>query len=267
LTLSAKRDSNLPKTDWMISILKRSRAAHKELQVAQRRLQEAQVLAAIGTAATKIVHDMTNPLNAISTTIQLQERYLENKSDRLPDLVAGTVQDLKDETNRVRELIDELRHFSQPLQLKLDPTDLAKLAEEVAHEALFKPTGSASIQFEQHCAGDLPLIMADGEKLRRVVLNLFNNALQAMPDGGTLTFKCYREGNHVCLEIQDTGCGIPKEMKIFEPFTTSKANGWGLGLTIAQQIILAHKGFIRFSSEPGQGTTFTILLPVTTTPT
>jgi len=261
LILNGRRKSSIPRPEWMISVLKRSRAAKKELEAAHRRLQEAQVLAAIGTAATKIVHDMTNSLNAISTTIQLQERYLARDSERLPELTAGAIQDLKEETNRVRALIEELRHFSQPLHLKLESVNLAQILAEVIHETICARNHPGSIDIEQQFSKDLPTVMADGEKLRRVLLNLVNNALEAMPEGGKLTAKCCAQVKNICLEIEDTGCGIPKEMNIFEPFTTSKPNGWGLGLAIARQIISAHKGIIDYSSERGQGTTFKILLP------
>jgi two-component system NtrC family sensor kinase len=246
----------------MISVLERSRAAKKELEVAHRRLQEAQVLAAIGTAATKIIHDMTNSLNAISTTIQLEERHLARDSERLPELTAGAIQDLKEETNRVRALIEELRHFSQPLHLKLESVNLAQILSEVIHETICARNHADSVEIEQQFSEDLPTVMADGEKLRRVLLNLFNNALEAMPKGGKLTAKCHAQVKNICLEIEDTGCGIPKEMNVFEPFTTSKPHGWGLGLAIAQQIISAHKGSIDYNSERGQGTTFKIFLPI-----
>jgi signal transduction histidine kinase len=261
-SLNGKRNSNGPRPQWMIAVLERSRAAKKELEVAHRKLREAQGLAAIGTAATKIIHDMTNSLNAISTTIQLEERHLARDSERSSQLTSGAIQDLKEETNRVRALIEELRHFSQPLHLNLESVNLVQILSEVVREAICARNHADAIEIEQQFSENLPTVMADGEKLRRVLLNLFNNALEAMPKGGKLTAKCYAQLKNICLEIKDTGCGIPEEMNVFEPFTTSKPNGWGLGLAIARQIISAHKGSIDYNSERGQGTTFKIFLPI-----
>jgi len=235
-----------------------------ELEDANRRLRETQVVGTLGTAAAKIIHDLTNPLNAISTVVQLQERYLARRSERLQELIAGTTKDLKEETARVHTLIGELRQFSRPSEIKLEPVDLAEMVAEVIREAMFLHNPSSPVEFEQQLATDLPFVMGDDEKLKRVLFNLCKNALEAMPKGGRLAARCFSEGKNICLEVEDTGCGIPKGMNIFEPFTTSKPNGWGLGLSIVQQIVSAHNGTIEYVSEPGKGTTFKICLPSAT---
>ena len=117
------------------------------------------------------------------------------------------------------------------------------------------------MEIEQKLSENLPMLTADHEKLTRVFLNLCKNSLEAMPEGGRLTILCYAREKNIIVEVQDTGCGIPKGMNLFEPFTTSKANGWGLGLSIVRQIIFAHGGTVEYVSELGKGTTFIILNP------
>jgi signal transduction histidine kinase len=116
---------------------------------------------------------------------------------------------------------------------------------------------------EQVLPPDLPLIEADGEKLKQVLFNLCKNAVEAMPAGGTLTVRARNAGAQVSLEVSDTGVGIPEGVDVFAPFLTTKDRGTGLGLTIVRQIVAAHKGTLTYHSTPGQGTTFTVTLPVT----
>lgn len=232
----------------------------RELEAAHRRLRETQVLSALGTASAKIIHDLANPLNAIFTAVQLQERYLASGSERLDELIAGTIQDLKGETAHVQTLMEELRQFSRPLQLKLEPVSLARMLAELIHEVSFIHN-HARLEIDQQLSDSLPLVMVDKEKLARVLLNVCKNAVEAMPEGGKLSLRCYAEAENVFIEVGDTGTGISEEMNIFEPFVTSKPHGWGLGLSIAEQIISAHNGTIDYVSEPGKGTTFTISLP------
>jgi signal transduction histidine kinase len=98
---------------------------------------------------------------------------------------------------------------------------------------------------------------------KQALLNLFKNAAEAMPQGGTLAVRAYNSGGQVSLEVADTGVGIAAEADVFAPFTTSKPQGTGLGLTIVQQIVAAHEGAITYTSKPGQGTVFRLTLPLT----
>jgi signal transduction histidine kinase len=104
------------------------------------------------------------------------------------------------------------------------------------------------------------MVTADRSKLREVLDELCANAIDAMPDGGLLTLRGRADARHVHLDVQDTGMGVPQGLNLFEPFVTTKRNGTGLGLTIARQIVAAHGGTVRYSSNHGAGTTFTISL-------
>ena len=171
------------------------------------------------------------------------------------------MQDLKQQDVRVHKLIEELRQFTRPLALNLEPVNLTEILLQVIHEASMVCKDSHFIEIEPKLSEAAPIVTADPEKLTRVFLNLCKNSLEAMPEGGKLTLRCYARDKNIIVEVQDTGCGISKDMNIFESFTTSKANGWGLGLSIVRQIILAHGGTIDYVSDVGNGTTFIFVSP------
>jgi signal transduction histidine kinase len=228
---------------------------------AQEKLRHNQRLAAIATAAAKLAHEIGNPLNGLATTVQILERSLNKQQPLADDLLSSTVQDLKQEINRLQSLLQGWRALARPQQLNLQPTSLATLTAEVlrAQTTYYIECG---IQLEQIFPPEFPLVIADQEKLAQVLLNLCKNAVEAMPQGGKLTLRGHSTKAHVLLEVSDTGVGIPEGLNIFEPFTTTKEVGTGLGLAIVQQIIAAHQGTISYTSTPHQGTIFTVTLPV-----
>ena len=112
-------------------------------------------------------------------------------------------------------------------------------------------------------APELPLLNADAERLKQVFLNLFKNAIEAMPSGGKLMIGAAAQNQAVAIHISDTGIGIPQQVDIFQPFTTTKQSGSGLGLSVVRELLAAHGGTISYTSGKGEGTTFKILLPLT----
>jgi signal transduction histidine kinase len=231
-----------------------------ERQRAQEKLRHSQRLAAIATAAAKLAHEIGNPLNGLATTVQILERSLGKQQPLADDLLSSTIQDLKQEINRLQSLLQGWRALARPQQLNLQPTSLATLTAEILRAQLPYYT-ERDIQLEQIFSPEFPLIIADQEKLAQVLLNLCKNAVEAMPQGGKLTLRGCSTEAHVVLEVSDTGVGIPEGLNIFEPFTTTKEVGTGLGLAIVQQIVAAHQGTISYTSTPNQGTTFTVTLP------
>jgi signal transduction histidine kinase len=105
-------------------------------------------------------------------------------------------------------------------------------------------------------------VLADHGKIKQALLNLFKNAEDAMPKGGTLTLRAYKSEDRVILEVRDSGIGIPQNLNIDEPFTTTKPGGTGLGLMIVRQIMAHHHGFLSYTSDPGKGTSFFLSFPV-----
>lgn len=231
-----------------------------ERRRAEGKLRQSERLAAIATAAAKLAHEIGNPLNGLATTVQLLERALAKPQPLAADLLSSTVPDLKQEINRLQSLLHGWRALARPHQLNLQPTSLATLTAEVL-ESQAPYYIERGIQLEQIFSPEFPLVTADQEKLAQVLHNLCKNALEAMPQGGTLTVRGSSTKAQVSLEVSDTGVGIPEGLNIFEPFTTTKETGTGLGLAIVQQIIAAHGGTIAYTSTPGQGSVFTITLP------
>ncbi len=227
----------------------------------QEQLIENERLAAIGTTAAKLAHEIGNPLNGMYMTIQLLERRLAKQKDSLDDTVQSTMQTLKDEITRLNQLLYEFRSLSRREKYRFRPTALAVVAAEVL-EMESSRYHVLDIRVEQRFPDDLPLVPADGEKLKQALLNLCKNAVEAMPQGGTLTLRARNPEGQVVLEVVDTGLGIPDEVDIFEPFATTKNWGTGLGLVIVRQIVTAHGGTITYTSERGRGTVFRLSLPL-----
>jgi PAS domain S-box-containing protein len=227
----------------------------------QEQLIERERLAAIGTTAATFAHEVGNPLNSMYTTVQLLERRLARQGVLVDDKVVTPLRNLLSEMKRLTALLEEFRALARRQKLTPRPTSLATLVAGLL--AVESPLyASQGIEVEQVFPPDLPPVVADAEKLKQVLLNLCKNAVEAMPQGGKLTVQAQNSGRQVRLEVSDTGVGIPAGVDIFAPFTTTKPQGTGLGLTIVRQIVAAHRGMLTYHSVPGQGTTFTLLLPI-----
>lgn len=227
----------------------------------QEQLIERERLAAISTTVAKVVHEIGNPLNNMAVATQLLQRRLDKQREVLDEKVLAAVQALQGEIARLSHLLQEFRSLSRRQEFAFQPTNLIAVVQEVvaAEIAHYMERG---VSVEQNLPTDLPLIMADGDKLKQGFLHLCKNAFEAMPEGGTLTVRLHNTGEHITLEVADTGKGIPAGVDIFEPFVTTESGGTGLGLLIARQIVAAHGGTLTYTSEPGRGATFMVTLPL-----
>lgn len=226
----------------------------------QAQLLESERLAAIGSTAARIGHEIGNPLNGMYLTVQLLEQRMARQCENLDDSVTSTVKKIKEEIARLINLLQDLRTLSRQQEHRFKPTSLSGLVAEIL-ELEMPRYATVGIRVEQILPSNLPQIAVDRDRLKQALINLFSNAAEAMPDGGVLSVRGYDSGEDVTLEIKDTGIGIPADLKVFEPFTTTKPRGTGLGLVIVRQVVSAHGGLINYSSEPKKGTTFRITLP------
>jgi len=219
-------------------------------------LQETARLTALAETASIFAHEVANPLNGISTILQMLLRGQEIQDPQC----RGMLQDALNEVGRLGGLLQEFRTFARPETVDLEPLDLKDLVREVLSTEAMK-YAERGIQVEQEFNPEDLVLKADHQKLKQVLLNLFKNAVEAMPHGGRLKIRGYNRGDHVFIDISDTGIGIPADARIFDAFTTTKPLGTGLGLPIVKKIVTAHGGTITYQSTAGKGTVFTLTFP------
>ena len=223
-----------------------------------RRTLRAERLAAVGTLAAGLAHEVRNPLNSATLQLQVLRRRLGKGDTRAESLdpVAGLIED---EIKRLERLVDDFLSFARPRPLDLQPTGLAELCQGVLtfveHEA-----AAAGVELVLDVAEDVPAIRADAARLRQVLQNLVRNAVEAMPSGGRLAVRVRRAGQTVEIDVSDTGVGFADEAPVFDAFFTTKSKGTGLGLSIVHGIVTDHGGTVRVRSRPGE-TCFTVSLP------
>jgi len=232
----------------------------RELREIQQALLQSEKLAAMGRLTSQIAHELNNPIYGIMNTLELLKTEIppESKRRRILDLSLSEIQ-------RLSEMLRNMLSFSKPEEEKRRPIKIDELIEGILL-VMEKQMRESNIQVEISFNPDIPEIMASTNQMRQVMLNILKNAKEAMPKGGTLTVRTSREDNRVLIHIQDTGIGVPEEIrdKIFEAFFTTKqkVKGVGLGLSVCYGIIKDHGGDIKVESEEGKGTTFIISLPV-----
>jgi two-component system, NtrC family, sensor histidine kinase HydH len=230
-----------------------------DLRKTEAQLIRSEKLAALGQLAAGIAHEIRNPLTSINILIHsLREKPSDEEVHR-EDLRV-----IEEEIHRINVIVDQFLRFAKPAPPLLQEADLVSLFEETLQ--LLKPQIEKQRITVQKEFNALPSTVLDREQMKQVVLNLLLNALQAMSGGGLLRLsgQVLEDNRWIQLSVQDTGVGIPPEdmNKLFDPFFSTKEGGVGLGLSIAHRIIDQHRGKIQIESTPGQGTLFTLWLPI-----
>ncbi|BCR05717.1 hypothetical protein DESUT3_27860 [Desulfuromonas versatilis] len=215
-------------------------------------------LASLGRLSAGIAHEVRNPLTGVSLLLdELHDRLLSQPTDQ------ALIRRALGEIERLEELVGELLNFAAHPQVTLEPGAIG----EVLRDTLFlvkKQCQRAGVAVVEEVGENLPGLLLDARKLKQAFLNLFTNALDAMPQGGTLRVSADCLERQLRVIISDSGEGMPAERipLIFEPFYTSKGEGTGLGLAITHNIVSEHGGRIEVESRLDHGSTFTLLFPL-----
>lgn len=249
--------------------------SNRQLKKAQDEVLRSEKLASVGKLAAGVAHEIGNPIGIILGYIEIL-RHNMNQQEEDRDTDRDTLKRIEKEIMRIDKTIRELLSFSRPRKVSLHPIQVNLLIEEasslISHQKAFR-----SIELELKLQEKLPLIMGDEQQFQQVMINLFINAMDAMPKGGRLTITSEQQSNaknlphitsklsNVRITTRDTGTGIKREhlKRIFDPFYTTKdpGKGTGLGLSVSLRIVESFGGIISVDSSPGKGTMFTIILP------
>jgi two-component system nitrogen regulation sensor histidine kinase NtrY len=236
-----------------------------ELLAQKERLMQAERVAAWRELARRLAHELKNPLFPLQLTMENLVRSRHQSPEQFDEVFRESSRTLLAEIANLKGIIGRFSEFSKMPQPHLQPVGLNEVIRGVVQlfQAQLQAPGRATIVCELQLDPKLKPVPADAELLHRAISNLVLNAMDAMPQGGTLTLRTRPEPGKVLIEVADTGAGMTAEERnrIFSPYYTSKAQGTGLGLAIVQSIVSDHGGRVAVQSEPGLGTTFVIELP------
>lgn len=239
--------------------IKRVNSYYSEL-ILQKEMAEK--LASLGTIAAGLAHEIKNPLVSIKTLVQL----LPEKFDD-PEFRNHFTNIAINEVERISNIVSDLLEFAKSSEPKFTPLDIRIFIGYIISMLSYQFV-KKKITVKKRLPEHFPLISADVAQLKQVVLNIFINSMEAMPDGGEILVEAFKgediiDGEKVVLKITDTGTGIPDEYKthLFEPFFTTKESGTGLGLSICKRILEKHQGKIHIESVCNKGTTVTMVFP------
>ena len=241
----------------LASLEEQQRALTERLSSAEAAILQAARLAAVGELAAAIAHEINNPLYAARNCLYLLENELADLKHSSEYLGIA-----REQLTRIAGIIQRMRDFYRPARGDLAPANLNQLIEDTLALAQLN-TRNVAIEIIFTPDHALPQVLCNADQLRQVFLNLVLNAIDAMAEGGTLTVRTTAGQNVALVEIEDTGVGIPPDIRahLFEPFFTNKPNGTGLGLSISAHIVTQHNGQIEVESSEGAGSIFRVVLP------
>ena len=224
-------------------------------------------LASIGELTTGLAHEINNPLAIISTE-QTNISDLINESDlgrESTERIINSINRCQAQVKRCAGITQKLLQFGRSKESRLESTDIGPRLTEVRN-LMHRHAGARNIDLNIAIEDKLPEVILDPVELEQVLVNLINNSIDAITDGGEIEMKSYRDGDNVVIDIVDNGRGIPEELldRIFEPFFTTKpvGKGTGLGLSVCYGVVHSWGGFIEAISKEGKGTTMRVSIPI-----
>ena len=236
--------------------------AYRRFVLLKRRASQAERLAELGTLTGGLAHEIKNPLSTVQLNLQLLQEDL-GPDNPAYTRIAARLNTVKNETFRLREILDDFLRFAGRIELEKKPTELGALLEELVD--FYAPQAQLQRVQLRLQKPDVPVIVnLDPRLIKQAVLNLMINGLQAMTDGGELILRLNADRDEARIDVIDTGPGIEPEVveRIFQAYYTTKRGGTGLGLAMAKRIAEEHGGRLTVNSERGKGSDFTIALPL-----
>lgn len=230
----------------------------KNIDEKARQLQDAQRMSLIGQVAGMVGHDIRNPLQSLASDVYLIKSDLESMPEsREKESIKESLTSMDIELDYANKVVQDLQDYAKNIIPKAGEVDLEVLSREVLEKT------AVPAEVEVVCQLEVKRLVTDPDLLKRILSNLVSNAVQAMPNDGTLVIKSYQEAGDNVVTIQDTGVGISEEnkTKMFTPLFTTKSKGQGFGLVVVKRMTEALGGIVIFESEVGRGTTFTVRLP------
>jgi two-component system sensor histidine kinase HydH len=235
---------------------------HAEKRELARRAQVTEKLAAVGTMTAGLSHEIRNPLNAAALQLSVLERRLR----KLPEAQQGPLLEplslVRDEIRRLDHILEDFLQFARPREFKPEPVEVRPLLRRVV-DLLGSQAETRQVRLELEEPVPPSYVPGEEERLRQVLINLALNSLEAAGPGGRVRLSAGEDSKGVWLHVEDTGPGVPVEIRtrIFEPFFTTKAQGSGLGLSIVHAIVAQHGGTLEVGDAPGGGARFVLRLP------
>ena len=234
--------------------------AEEQAQESAEKLKDAERLAAIGATAGMVGHDIRNPLQAIIGDLYLAKTDLSSSPEsEEKGSIQESLESIEKSVDYVNKIVADLQDYARPLRPVTQEIDI----EPVVNDLLTRNAVPENIRVSSRVEKDAQKVVVDPSLLKRILGNLFTNAVQAMPEGGKLSLHFFREATDYVMRVKDTGIGIPEEVrdKLFTPLFTTKSKGQGFGLAVVKRLTEALNGTVAFESVQGTGTTFVVRLP------
>jgi signal transduction histidine kinase len=234
------------------------RQSLKQVEQSQRALIQAEKMSAVGRLTASIAHEVNNPLQAVQNCLHLSQR------DELSEEKQAEYLEMADEElARLMHTVQRMLDFYRPGALKRTPTDLTDLVEKVL-ALLDKQLRSQNVNIERDFQPDLPVVAVVSNQIQQVFFNLMLNAMEVIPQGGTIKISAAIEGEAIQVDFQDDGPGVNPELKetIFEPFVSTGEDGTGLGLSVSYGILTAHNGMLQLVDNDQPGACFRVIIPM-----
>ncbi|HKR02196.1 MAG TPA: response regulator [Pyrinomonadaceae bacterium] len=237
------------------------RQQEEELRQMQEQLARNEKIAALGRMAAQVAHEVRNPLSGL----RLYALHLKSKvADKLIESEVSLIDKILRNIDHLADTTEQILNVARPLQLTFQPKRIEPIVDDCL-QLVESQRRASQVEVKLDLETAETAVEVDEASLRSALVNLLLNSIQAMPTGGVLTVSSRKCDQHLLLAIADTGCGMSVEQaeKVFEPFYTTKSTGLGLGMPFAKRVIEQHRGTVRVTSSPGQGTEVEIKLPLT----